>query len=87
MLCSTLHSKKFGSAPKCTLHRNLQQKIQEFTFPAPSVQNAENIPGHRKSDVLLTADQGNILNIGMDKADGVSFGIIPAHFVVCAYFY
>ncbi|KAH0618113.1 hypothetical protein JD844_017099 [Phrynosoma platyrhinos] len=47
-----------------------ESRIQEFTFPAPSVQTAENISGHRKSDVLLTADQGNVLNIGMDKADG-----------------
>ncbi|KAH0618134.1 hypothetical protein JD844_017120 [Phrynosoma platyrhinos] len=52
-----------------------ESRIQEFTFPAPSVQTAENISGHRKSDVLLTADQGNVLNIGMDKADGQIFSL------------
>ncbi|XP_042319267.1 protocadherin gamma-B1-like isoform X15 [Sceloporus undulatus] len=47
-----------------------ESRIQEFSFPAPSVQTAENISSHQKSSVLLTAEQGNILNIGMDKADG-----------------
>ncbi|XP_042300380.1 protocadherin gamma-B6-like, partial [Sceloporus undulatus] len=50
-----------------------ESRIQEFSFPAPSVQNAENIVCNQMSDVLLTADQGNALNIGLDKANMVSF--------------
>ncbi|XP_042319252.1 protocadherin gamma-B1-like isoform X1 [Sceloporus undulatus] len=47
-----------------------ESRIQEFTFPASSVQTAGNIVCNHNSDVLLTADQGNILNTEMDKADG-----------------
>ncbi|XP_042319263.1 protocadherin gamma-B5-like isoform X11 [Sceloporus undulatus] len=47
-----------------------ESRIQEFTFPASNVQTAENIACNRNSDVLLTADQGNILNTEMDKAGG-----------------
>ncbi|XP_042319253.1 protocadherin gamma-B5-like isoform X2 [Sceloporus undulatus] len=47
-----------------------ESRIQEFAFPAPNVQTAENIACNRKSDVLLTADQGNTLNIVKDKAYG-----------------
>ncbi|XP_042319291.1 protocadherin gamma-B1-like [Sceloporus undulatus] len=50
-----------------------ESRIQEFTFPASNVQTAGNIACNRNSDVLLTADQGNILNTEMDKAGGVSF--------------
>ncbi|XP_042318155.1 protocadherin gamma-B5-like [Sceloporus undulatus] len=46
-----------------------ESRIQEFSFPAPTTQTAENIACNRKSDVLLTTDQGNILNIGMDQAN------------------
>uniref|UniRef100_A0A6J0U297 Protocadherin gamma-B1-like isoform X29 n=1 Tax=Pogona vitticeps TaxID=103695 RepID=A0A6J0U297_9SAUR len=41
-----------------------ESRIQEFSFPTP--------PGdisHSKSDVLLTTNEGNILNIEMDKAE------------------
>ncbi|XP_067323821.1 protocadherin gamma-B5-like isoform X40 [Anolis sagrei] len=47
-----------------------ESRIQEFTFPAPSFQNAENISSNQKNDVLLAADQGNTLITEMDKCDG-----------------
>nr|XP_060630206.1 protocadherin gamma-B5-like isoform X20 [Anolis sagrei ordinatus] len=46
-----------------------ESRIQEFTFPAPSVQTAENIYCNPQSDVLLTSDQGNILKAEINKAD------------------
>ncbi|XP_062986152.1 protocadherin gamma-B5-like isoform X13 [Elgaria multicarinata webbii] len=41
-----------------------ESRIHEFTFPTPRVQ----IDCDNKSDVLLTADGGNLLNAEMDKA-------------------
>nr|XP_060630203.1 protocadherin gamma-B5-like isoform X17 [Anolis sagrei ordinatus] len=46
-----------------------ESRIQEFTFPAPPVQIAENLSSNSQSDMLSTDGQGNILNIGMDKAN------------------
>ncbi|XP_062986129.1 protocadherin gamma-B1-like [Elgaria multicarinata webbii] len=50
-----------------------ESRIHEFTFPTPSVQTAENISDNNKSDVLMTANGGNILNSVMDKVTTVSF--------------
>ncbi|XP_042319269.1 protocadherin gamma-B5-like isoform X17 [Sceloporus undulatus] len=47
-----------------------ESRIQEFSFPAPSVQTSENISCNPKSDVLLTAGHGNSLITEMDKCDG-----------------
>nr|XP_060630186.1 protocadherin gamma-B5-like isoform X1 [Anolis sagrei ordinatus] len=47
-----------------------ESRIQEFTFPAPSVQTAENMYCNQKSDVLLTAGEGNNLITETDKCDG-----------------
>ncbi|XP_060630212.2 protocadherin gamma-B1-like isoform X27 [Anolis sagrei] len=46
-----------------------ESRIQEFTFPAPSIQVADNISCNRKSDMLLTSDQGNILKTEMNTAN------------------
>nr|DAA06608.1 TPA_inf: protocadherin gamma b6 isoform [Anolis carolinensis] len=47
-----------------------ESRIQEFTFPAPSVQTAENIYCNQKSNVPLTTGEGNNLITEMDKCDG-----------------
>ncbi|XP_061442237.1 protocadherin gamma-B5-like isoform X15 [Rhineura floridana] len=44
-----------------------ESRIHEFTFPTPNVQPAEYSSCNNKSDVLLTANGGNILNSEMDK--------------------
>ncbi|KAL8194390.1 UNVERIFIED_CONTAM: hypothetical protein K2H54_016591 [Gekko kuhli] len=49
-----------------------ESRIQEYAFPASSVQIAENISSNNKSEALLTASEGNILNCEMDKSDTVS---------------
>ncbi|XP_062835549.1 protocadherin gamma-B5 isoform X22 [Anolis carolinensis] len=46
-----------------------ESRIQEFTFPAPSVQTAENISYNQKPDMLLTDGQGNLLNTETDKTN------------------
>ncbi|XP_042319255.1 protocadherin gamma-B5-like isoform X4 [Sceloporus undulatus] len=46
-----------------------ESRIQEFTFPAPPVQIAENISCNQTSDMLLAAEQGNNLNTEMDKCN------------------
>nr|DAA06616.1 TPA_inf: protocadherin gamma b14 isoform [Anolis carolinensis] len=46
-----------------------ESRIQEFTFPAPSIQVAENISCNRNSDMLLTSDQGNTLKTEMNTFD------------------
>nr|XP_016848991.1 PREDICTED: protocadherin gamma-B1-like [Anolis carolinensis] len=49
-----------------------ESRIQEFTFPAPSVQAAGNFSCDQNSDMLLTANQENILKTEMSNDDGVS---------------
>ncbi|XP_077789602.1 protocadherin gamma-B5 isoform X5 [Podarcis muralis] len=46
-----------------------ESRVQEFTFPTPNVQTAENISCNAKSDAPLTANGGNILISEMDRAD------------------
>nr|XP_060630207.1 protocadherin gamma-B6-like isoform X21 [Anolis sagrei ordinatus] len=46
-----------------------ESRIQEFSFPAPSVQIADNMSGNQKSDVLLLDSQRNILNTEMNQID------------------
>ncbi|XP_042318158.1 protocadherin gamma-B5-like, partial [Sceloporus undulatus] len=59
-----------------------ESRIQEFSFPASSVQTAGNIACNLNSDVLLTADQGNILNSEMDKADRIQLATFHLSFTV-----
>ncbi|KAL8194388.1 UNVERIFIED_CONTAM: hypothetical protein K2H54_016568 [Gekko kuhli] len=49
-----------------------ESRIQEYAFPTSSVLTAENISSNNKSEALLTASEGNILNCEMDKSDTVS---------------
>ncbi|XP_062835561.1 protocadherin gamma-B5 isoform X33 [Anolis carolinensis] len=44
-----------------------ESRIQEFTFPAPSVQAAGNFSCNQNSDMLLTTNQGNILKSNDDE--------------------
>ncbi|KAH0618119.1 hypothetical protein JD844_017105 [Phrynosoma platyrhinos] len=53
-----------------------ESRIQEFSFPASNLQTAGNISCNHNSDVLLTADQGNILNTEMDKASGTELAAL-----------
>ncbi|XP_034959274.2 protocadherin gamma-B5 isoform X16 [Zootoca vivipara] len=46
-----------------------ESRVQEFTFPTPNLQTAENISCNTKSDAPLTANGGNILISEMDRAD------------------
>uniref|UniRef100_A0ABM5G9X7 Protocadherin gamma-B1-like isoform X25 n=1 Tax=Pogona vitticeps TaxID=103695 RepID=A0ABM5G9X7_9SAUR len=46
-----------------------ESRIQEFAFPAHSIQTAENTVSNHKSDVLLTANGGSMLNTEVDEAD------------------
>nr|XP_020654860.1 protocadherin gamma-B1-like isoform X6 [Pogona vitticeps] len=46
-----------------------ESRIHDFTFPIPSVQIAENIANDCKSDMLLTANGGNVLNTEVEKTD------------------
>nr|XP_060630216.1 protocadherin gamma-B5-like isoform X29 [Anolis sagrei ordinatus] len=47
-----------------------ESRIQEFTFPAPSVQAAGNFSSDQNSDMLLTANQENILKTDMSNDHG-----------------
>ncbi|XP_067323818.1 protocadherin gamma-B1-like isoform X32 [Anolis sagrei] len=47
-----------------------ESRIQEFTFPAPSVQAAGNFSSDQNSDMLLTANQENILRTEMSNDPG-----------------
>ncbi|XP_060630218.2 protocadherin gamma-B1-like isoform X44 [Anolis sagrei] len=47
-----------------------ESRIQEFTFPAPSVQAAGNFSSDQNSDMLLTANQENILRTEMSNDHG-----------------
>uniref|UniRef100_A0A803SXH5 Cadherin domain-containing protein n=1 Tax=Anolis carolinensis TaxID=28377 RepID=A0A803SXH5_ANOCA len=47
-----------------------ESRIQEFTFPAPSVQAAGNFSCNQNSDMLLSANQENILKTEMSNDDG-----------------
>ncbi|XP_067323822.1 protocadherin gamma-B1-like isoform X41 [Anolis sagrei] len=47
-----------------------ESRIQEFTFPAPSVQAAGNFSSDQNSDMLLTANQENILKTEMSNDHG-----------------
>ncbi|XP_015266630.1 PREDICTED: protocadherin gamma-B1-like [Gekko japonicus] len=49
-----------------------ESRIQEYAFPTSTVLTAENISSKNKSEALLTASEGNILNCEMDKSDMVS---------------
>ncbi|XP_016848468.2 protocadherin gamma-B5 [Anolis carolinensis] len=50
-----------------------ESRIQEFTFPAPSVQTAGNSSFDQKTDMLLTANHENILTTDMSGTNEVGF--------------
>ncbi|XP_015266628.1 PREDICTED: protocadherin gamma-B7-like [Gekko japonicus] len=49
-----------------------ESRIQEYAFPASSVQIAEHISSKNTSEALLTPSEGNILNCEMEKSEMVS---------------
>ncbi|XP_054840721.1 protocadherin gamma-B5-like [Eublepharis macularius] len=50
-----------------------ESRIQEYAFPAPNIQIAENVSFNNKPEMGLTASEGNILNSESDKSNMVSF--------------
>nr|XP_016848996.1 PREDICTED: protocadherin gamma-B5-like [Anolis carolinensis] len=58
-----------------------ESRIQEFTFPAPSVQATGNSSFDQKTDMLLTTNHENILKTEMSNTDVVGFCFIYACFL------